>query len=96
MEELKEHIICKERVCDGVLYTYKLILNDDTRLTSIGIPLYSISIDMTVIESGKHTSAHTKEIFSDEEKALAFLDKLVNGLATPIALAYIVEDELYT
>lgn len=93
MSSLKECIKREVREVDGIIYTYTLTLHGDTRLTSIGIPLYSISVDMTVIKTGKHTNAHTRELFADEDKALSFFDKLVRNLATPIDLAYIVEDE---
>ena len=93
MSSLKESVLKETRESCGVVYTYTLILHEDKKLTSIGIPLYSIRVDMTVIATGKHTSAQTREIFADEEKARAFFDKLVRNLATPIDLAYIVEDE---
>ena len=96
MSGLKEGIIKETREADGIVYTYTLTLHEDKKLTSIGIPLYSISVDMTVLATGRTTSAKTRELFSDEEKARAFLDKLIRNLATPIDLAYIVEDEFYS
>ena len=93
MSSLKESILKETREADGIIYTYTLILHEDIRLTSIGIPLYSISVEMTNLKTGKHTSAQTRELFADESKAKAFFDKLVRNLATPIDLAYIVEDE---
>ena len=43
---------------------------------------------------GDTTSAETRELFADIGKAVSFFDKLVRNLATPIDLAYIVEDEI--
>lgn len=93
MSNLTECVLKETREADGIIYTYTLILHEDKKLTSIGIPLYSISVDMISVESGRHTSATTKELFADEQKAKLFFDKLVRNLATPIDLAYIVEDE---
>lgn len=93
MSSLKESILKQTREADGIVYTYTLTLHEDKRLSTIGIPLYSISVDMTVLATGRTTSATTKELFADEDKARAFFDKLVRNLATPIDLAYILEDE---
>ena len=81
------------RVLDGYAYTYRLILHSERKFSTIGIPLYSISVTMTEIGTDKSTSARTKEIFSDVKKAKAFLMKLARNYATPIDLLYIVEDE---
>ena len=48
---------------------------------------------MYEIDTGKRWNAKTRELFSEGNKAKAFFDKLVRNLATPIDLAYIVEDE---
>ena len=74
-------------------YNYELIYNEETSRTSIGIGLYSLRIRMQCGENGRVTEAHTGEIFADEKKAVRFFEKLCNNLATPIDLAYIVEDE---
>ena len=79
--------------CDGAKYKYELIMRKNTRLISFKMPLYSIKIEMTD-EFGKMTSAETGELFSNSEKAISFFEKLAKHLATPIDLAYIVEDEL--
>ncbi len=93
VSSLKESIIKETREADGIIYTYTLMLHEDIKLSTIGIPLYSISVEMTVLANGVTTSATTKELFADEDKARAFFDKLVRNLATPIDLAYILEDE---
>ena len=45
-------------------------------------------------EFGETTKSETGELFSDVGKAISFFERLVKYLATPINLAYIVEDEL--
>ena len=76
-------------------YTYKYVLNmqESLKVASYKLPLYSISVELTD-KNGVKTSAETKEIFADVGKAISFFDTLVRNLATPIDLAYIVEDEL--
>lgn len=78
----------------GDTYTYKLIYNLDTSRTSVGIPLYSLRIRMECGESGKVTEAYTGGIFASLARAERFFDKLCNNLATPIDLAYVLEDEI--
>ena len=83
----------ERRVLDGVIYVYKLLLNEGVRYSTIGIPLDSIEVEMENIKDGKLTNARAGELFSEEKKANAFFEKLVRNLATPIDLCYIVEDE---
>ena len=78
---------------DSAKYKYELIMRKSTRLVCFKLPLYSIKIEMTD-EFGEKTKAETGELFSDVGKAISFFEKLVKYLATPIDLAYIVEDEL--
>lgn len=82
----------EEREKDGIEYRYELIMRESAKVASYGIPLYTILIKMTQ-ENGETTSADTKEVFADAGKAIVFFEKLVNNLATPIDLPYIVEDE---
>ena len=81
------------RVEEGVIYSYSLILNERELNLSFGFPLYSIYIEMHDTVTGKRTNACTDELFASEERALLFFEKLVRNLATPIDLAYVVEDE---
>ena len=83
----------KSFVEDGIGYKYELFMRESSMVASCGIPLYSISVEMTQGD-GKVTKAHTKDLFSDIGKATEFFEKLVNNLATPIDLPYVVEDEL--
>ena len=78
---------------DGIGYEYELIMTESSRVASFKIPLYSISVKMTA-EDGELTAASVSDVFADPGKALVFYEKLVNNLATPIDLPYIVEDEL--
>ena len=83
----------QRRALDGMAYVYRLILHTERKYSTIGLPLYSIEIEMHEIDTGKRWNAKTRELFSEGNKAKAFFDKLVRNLATPIDLAYIVEDE---
>ena len=83
----------EKRIADGVVYTYRLLINDSFRYSSIGLPLYSVEVEMEDVKCEKVTKARAGELFSEEGKALSFFRKLVRNLATPIDLAYIVEDE---
>ena len=79
---------------EGAVYTYMLIMNESNKVDSYRLPLYSISIEMTD-EEGKKTNAHSPDLFADVGKALVFFRKLVDNLATPINLPYILEDEMH-
>lgn len=87
-------VIRKEtKEANGAKYNYELIMRKSSKLVCFRLPLYSIKVEMTDT-LGESTSAETGELFSDVGKAIAFFEKLVKYLATPINLAYIVEDEL--
>ncbi len=83
----------ERRESDGIGYKYELLMHKSSRVASYGIPLYSISVEMQHSD-GEVTNASTSEVFADAGKAIDFFEKLVNNLATPIDLPYIVEDEL--
>lgn len=74
-------------------YKYSLRMSESPRVASYKLPLYSIAVEMTRAD-GLHTAAHTGEIFADAGKAVVFYERMVERLATPIGLPYIVEDEL--
>ena len=93
-EKTKDTVIrCEEREDGKNSYKYKLVMRESTRVASYRLPLYSILVEMRQ-ENGTVTSAETREVFADIGRAIIFFDKLVRNLATPIDLAYIVEDEL--
>lgn len=81
-------------VRDGATYSYALIMSESNKVASYKIPLYSVSIEMTD-EEGKKTNAHSPDLFADVGKALVFFRKLVDNLATPLNLPYILEDEMH-
>ena len=81
------------RCSDDAVYTYTLKSHERSLNLGYGFPLYSIHIDMCEHVDGKMTSAYTDDLFSSEAKAISFFEKLVRNLATPIDLAYVVEDE---
>ena len=82
------------REVDGIEYRYELSSKENTSVAGYGIPLYSVDVVMEFKDSGKRSHGRTSELFSDFKKAVRFFEKLVANLATPIDLAYIVEDEL--
>ena len=86
--------ICHRETDDGS-YTYTLYYVDSIRTASMGIRLYSISVEFVDCE-GTRGFAEAKEFFADKGKAMEFFHRLVNGLATPLNLPYIIEDELYS
>lgn len=87
-----ETIRCEFRSKDGIDYSYKLMLSRSKSVASYGISLYSVSVEMKNNES---SSLHkTGGLFSDKEKAVRFFERLVDNLATPSNLPYIIEDEL--
>ena len=81
------------RRINGIEYTYDLVMRESDRVASYGIPLYTIQVEMTQAD-GSTTAAKASELFDDAGRAIDFFEKLVDNLATPIDLAYVVEDEL--
>ena len=77
----------------GISYNYSLSENKSRKMPSFGLPLYTLKIEM-IDSDGVSTMAMAKDIFRDVDKALCFYDKIVRNLATPIDLAYVVEDEI--
>ena len=90
---IKSLIRSEERSSEGIKYAYELSMCESKRTASFRIPLYSISVRMTD-SRGNVTSASTSDLFADAGKAILFFNKLVSNLATPIDLAYIIEDEI--
>ncbi|MBR7117484.1 MAG: hypothetical protein IKC87_07245 [Clostridia bacterium] len=74
-------------------YKYSLFRINSNRVASYGLPLYSIRIEMWT-HDGRHTEAETGEIFADLGKATVFFERLCKNLATPLNLAYILEDSI--
>jgi len=81
------------REMDGVGYKYDLTMRESLHIASYGIPLYSIAVSMRT-DDGQTTSANAVDIFASSDKAIAFFEKLVANLVTPIDLPYVIEDEL--
>ena len=92
-EENSTKIIRQDRKTeDGIVYEYCLPASESSKVASFQLPLYSITIRMT--KDGETTESSVKDIFSDIGKAGVFYDKLVENLATPIDLPYILEDKI--
>lgn len=82
-----------ERIDEGRRYIYELSVSENLNLSSYRIPLYSVSVSMTDTD-GESTSSSVKDAFADAGRALVFYEKIVTNWATPIDLAYILEDEM--
>lgn len=93
-DKIKETVIKNAtREYDGAIYSYALIKSESTRVSSYRLPLYSVEIAFTDT-AGNTTDARAGDLFSSLDKASVFYEKLVKNLATPIDLAYVVEDEM--
>lgn len=82
-----------ERFEDGLGYFYELIMKRSPNVSSYRIPLYSMRVRM-IDADGEESQAEIKDAFADVGKAITFYEKLVKNFATPIDLAYILEDEI--
>ena len=80
---------------EGASYTYSLFVRESNRVASYRIPLYSITVEM-IDREGQRTYAEARDAFSDIGKATVFYEKIMEHLATPINLPYILEDEYCT
>jgi hypothetical protein len=90
-KECNTQVIKEEhRTSEGYEYSYLLTERSSRRISSYRLPLYSIRIRM----KGEDVSSEkeVKDAFSDLGKAVTFFDELVDNLATPIDLPYILED----
>ena len=89
-----DKVIRKEERHDaGYIYSYELTQREGYTTVDYGVNLYSIKVKMTDSE-GRTRKSEAKDVFSCKKRALAFFDKIVRNLATPIDLKYIIEDEM--
>ncbi len=95
MKRMREGEIIRTEVRekDGFEYKYSLTLSDGKQVASYGIPLYSVTVEMKAKTDESKTKSDVQDLFSDFNKATGFFDKIVDNLATPIDLPYIIEDE---
>lgn len=83
----------EERHDDNNQYLYELLMRKGSNVADYKLPLYSIRVYMKDAD-GNGSTADARDAFSDSKKAISFFEKIVKNLATPLDLAYIVEDEL--
>lgn len=82
----------EERRDEFNFYTYELLVRLGTDTANFRLPLYSVRISMTdVYGNAKEHCVH--DAFADYEQAMKFFEKLVNNLATPLDLPFVLEDE---
>ena len=91
-------IICETlrtevRLDGGCRYEYHLSEKRSDRVASFGLPLYSITAIFTDRE-GNTTTEYAEDAFSNRDQAILIFEQIVDGLATPIDLCYIIEDEI--
>lgn len=82
-----------ERVDSGNTYRYSLVMRCGDGVACWRIPLYSIRVRLTLAD-GTTTDAEVKDVFADVGRAILFYEKMLRNLATPVDLAYILEDEM--
>ena len=78
----------QSREKDGIKYSYTLVMNDEVSTPT----LHTVKIRMKSNDGSINTYAK-EEIFAAQASAVAFLDKLVDNLATPINLPFVIADE---
>ena len=90
----KTHEIIKEEIREeeGCTLRYRLIKKKSLKVASYLMPLYSIEV--ALIKDGVTSKNTVENIFSDIGKALVFYDQLVDNLASPADLPYIMEDRI--
>ena len=81
-----------ERRDEFNLYIYELAVRLGTDTANFRLPLYSLRITMTDAY-GNTREECVRDVFADSARAIKFYEKLVCGLATPIDLPYVLEDE---
>lgn len=86
-------VIRHDSLSDGEnTYRYELIKGYGCTTAAFRLPLFSVRVGMTD-KYGQQTVAEASDAFTDERCALRFYEKIVKNLATPIDLAYVLEDE---
>ena len=93
MKRTNIEILRSDSVNDnGILYEYSLFSSESPRLASFRLPLYSITVKMTA--DGEVTEGAVNDVFADLGKATLFYEMLVENLATPVDLTYVLEDKI--
>ena len=85
-------VITEKVINNQTSYTYKLIRHEEKEHASFSIDLYEIYVEM--LEGENLIFYRTGGIFTSIDKAMRFLAKLKENLATPRNIPYILEDSL--
>ncbi len=94
-EKIRETTIrAEERMQNGTVYRYELIMTESNSFSSYKIPLYYIRVQMQRCD-GVISASESETLFADLGFATDFFEKLIRSLAAPADLPYIVEDEFY-
>ena len=91
----KTHEIVREelREAEGCTLRYRLIKKKSLKVASYLMPLYSIEV--AIQRDGEWSKNTVENIFSDIGKALVFYEQIVENLASPADLPYILEDRIF-
>ena len=91
----KTHEIVREelREAEGCTLRYRLIKKKSLKVASYLMPLYSIEV--AIKRDGEWSKNTVENIFSDIGKALVFYEQIVENLASPADLPYILEDRIF-
>lgn len=92
-EKRPSTVRCERRQTNDAEYEYILSVRVSERTASFGLQLYSISVTMTTAE-GCRSESRLEDVFLSSRAAIAFFDKIVENLATPIDLPFVFEDEM--
>ena len=90
----KTHETVREdiRETEGFICRYRLVKKKSLKVASYLMPLYSIEVQFE--KDGEITKNSLENIFSDIGKALVFYEQLVENMASPADLPYIMEDRI--
>ncbi|MBE6537464.1 MAG: hypothetical protein E7673_05875 [Ruminococcaceae bacterium] len=80
------------KIDNGIIYRYILSSRSSRKVASFQLPLYSVEVIMT--KDGEVTRSSVDDVFADVGKALSFYEYVSKNLATPIDLAYALEDKV--
>ena len=93
-DKIQTEIVKEEKITEGGCeYRYTLLCRRSMKVISYRLPLYYIDMSFKG-EDGTYTEFTSGELFTDVGKALVFFRRLVDNLATPSNMPYILEDEL--
>ena len=92
-KEKINYVRCEKRQVDGNEYEYTLTVRESNKTASFRLPLYSVQVAMTTA-NGIRREAELNDAFLSQRTALAFFERIVDNLATPLDLPFVYDDEM--